>query len=164
MTPTFGTMHILLLPGFLARYSQVRPEWHFEDRAVDLVAEGFSAAIGGGFELSPGIVSCSLAPPHIISVASPNYMENRAPPIDPSGLQALDGIVMRSLQSSRLRQWTPLHQRLRDRPTDRLVPGLRQNQGRDRRMVLRHGSGEARDRVDVAHEAAIDKVAARNRV
>lgn len=106
MAPTFGTMHLLpLLPGFLDRYPRVRPEWHFENRSVDIVAEGYDVAIGGGFDLSPGIVSRALAPAHIIAVASPVYMTGRVPPVDPAGLQALDGIVMRSLQTGRLRHW-----------------------------------------------------------
>ncbi|WP_458098320.1 LysR family transcriptional regulator [Roseomonas sp. WA12] len=107
MAPTFGVSFLLpLLPGLLARYPGIRPEWHFENRQVDLVAEGYDAAIGGGFDLSPGIFSRALAPAHIIAVASPAYMRGRSPLTDPSGLQALDGVVMRSLQSGRIRQWT----------------------------------------------------------
>lgn len=107
MAPTFGVMHILpMLPGFLARYPRIRPEWHFENRPVDIVAEGYDAAIGGGFELSPGIVARTLAPAHIVAVASPAYMAGRVAPSDPAELAAFDGIVMRSLQSGRIRHWT----------------------------------------------------------
>jgi DNA-binding transcriptional LysR family regulator len=107
LAPTFGVTHILpLLPGLLARYPGIRPEWHFENRQVDLVAEGYDAAIGAGFDLSPGIVSRPLAPAHVIAVATPAYMRGRVAPADPAGLAALDGIVMRSLQSGRVRQWT----------------------------------------------------------
>jgi DNA-binding transcriptional LysR family regulator len=107
MAPTFGPMHILpLLPGFLARYPRIQAEWHFENRQVDLVAEGYDAAIGGGFDLSPGIVARTLAPAHVIAVASPSYMSGRMPPADPERLQMLDGIVMRSLQTGRIRHWT----------------------------------------------------------
>lgn len=107
MAPTFGLTYILpLLPGFLARHPRIRPEWHFENRQVDLAAEGYDVAIGGGFELSPGIVARTLAPAHIIAVASPGYMRGRVPPADPAGLGALDGIMMRSLQTGRVRHWT----------------------------------------------------------
>lgn len=106
MAPTFGVMHLLpMLPAFLARYPRIRPEWHFENRQVDLVAEGYDAAIGGGFDLSPGIVARTLAPAHIVAVASPAYMADRVPPAEPSSLAELDGIVMRSLQSGRIRHW-----------------------------------------------------------
>lgn len=107
LPPTFGTTHILpLLPSFLARYPRVRPEWHFENRQVDLIGEGYDAAIGGGFDLSPGLVSRTLAPAHIVAVASPAYMARRRAPTTPEDLTALDGIVMRSLQTGRTRHWT----------------------------------------------------------
>lgn len=106
LSPTFGTAHILPLPAFLDKYPAIRIDWQFDNRQVDLVAEGFDAAIGGGFELSPGIVSRVLAPAHVIAVASPTYMEGRTMPFDPEGLAALDGILMRSSRTGRVRHWT----------------------------------------------------------
>lgn len=106
MSLGFGIEHILpLLPGFLARYPRIRPDWSFESRQVDLIAEGYDAAIGGGFELSPGLIARHLAPAHIIAVAAPAYLEGRPPVADPAGLAALDGIVMRSPTTGRIRQW-----------------------------------------------------------
>lgn len=107
LPPTFGIAHVLpLLPGFLARYPLIRPEWHFENRPVDLIAEGYDAAIGGGFDLATGVVARPLAPAHLIAVASPAYMNGRMAPVDPFGLAELQGIVMRSVQTGRVRQWT----------------------------------------------------------
>src|SRR5712691_9276378 len=101
---TFGADYILpLLPALLARYPGIRPDWQFESRQVDLIAEGYDAAIGGGIELAPGVVSRPLAPLHIIAVASPAYLKNRTPPPDPSGLAAFAGIVMRSTRTGRIR-------------------------------------------------------------
>ncbi|MFL5071098.1 MAG: LysR substrate-binding domain-containing protein [Xanthobacteraceae bacterium] len=101
---TFGVDYILpLLPEFLQRYPSVRPDWQFETRQVDLIAEGFDAAIGGGIELAPGVVSRTLAPLHVVAVTSPAYLKGRTPPADPAGLAAFDGIVMRSMQSRRIR-------------------------------------------------------------
>src|SRR3982751_1255404 len=103
MSPTFGVDYILpLLPAFMARYPLVRPDWYFENRPVDLIAEGYDAAIGGGFELAPGVVSRPLAPIHLIAVASPTLLAGRPAPIDPAGLAALPGIVMRSSASGRV--------------------------------------------------------------
>ncbi|WP_027685547.1 LysR family transcriptional regulator [Rhizobium leguminosarum] len=105
MSPTLGIGYILpLLPEFMQRYPMIRPEWMFENRQVDLIAEGYDAAIGGGFELTPGIIARPLAPAHIIPVASPAYMGDRVPPHDPSGLHELDGIVMRSMRTGRIHQ------------------------------------------------------------
>src|SRR3954467_1644924 len=105
MGMTFGVEYILpLLPSFLQRYTQVRADWQFENRQVDLIAEGFDAAIGGGLDLAPGLVSRVLAPAPLIAVASPSYLKGRTPPVDPSGLAAFDGIVMRSSRTRRVRE------------------------------------------------------------
>lgn len=106
MSPHFGIGYILpLLPQFMARYPLIRPEWTFENRQVDLIAEGYDAAIGGGFDLTPGTVARVLAPAHIVMVASPAYMKGRPVPIDPADLAGLDGIHMRSANTGRIRQW-----------------------------------------------------------
>lgn len=100
---TFGVDHILpLLPDFLRRYPEVHLDWSFEHRPVDLIAEGFDAAIGGGFELPQGVVSRVLAPHHLIAVASPAYLKGRNPPLVPSDLASFDGILMRSSQTRRV--------------------------------------------------------------
>ena len=107
MAPTFGITYVMpLLPAFLARYPMIRPDWHFENRQVDLIAEGYDAALGGGFDLAPGVVSRTLAPAHLVAVASPAYMSGRVPPADPGGLVDLDGIVMRSGRTGRVRHRT----------------------------------------------------------
>lgn len=93
-----------LLPEFLGRYPRIRPDWQFDNRQVDLIAEGFDAAIGGGFELTPGLIARELAPMHIVAVASPAYMKGRTPPADPTELAGFDGIVLRSSRAGRLRQ------------------------------------------------------------
>jgi DNA-binding transcriptional LysR family regulator len=104
MALNFGADYILpLLPAFLARYPGIRPDWQFATRQVDLIAEGYDAAIGGGVELAPGIVSRALAPLHLIAVASPDYLKTRTPPADPSGLAAFDGIAWRSSRTGRIR-------------------------------------------------------------
>ena len=107
MAPTIGITYVMpLLPAFLARYPMVRPDWHFENRQVDLIAEGYDAALGGGFDLAPGVVSRALAPAHLVAVASAAYMAGRVPPIDPGDLAKLDGIVMRSSRTGRVRHRT----------------------------------------------------------
>jgi DNA-binding transcriptional LysR family regulator len=105
MGMTFGVEYILpLLPDFLKRFPDVRVDWQFENRPVDLIAEGFDAAIGGGIELAPGLLSRVLAPAYIVAVASPAYMKGRTPPADPSGLAAFDAIVMRASGTRRVRE------------------------------------------------------------
>jgi DNA-binding transcriptional LysR family regulator len=95
-----------LLAEFLERYPRVLPDWHFDNRQVDVVGEGFDAAIGGGFPLASGIVARELAPVHIVAVASPAYMASRAMPVSPSDLATFDGIMRRSSPTGRVRPWS----------------------------------------------------------
>jgi DNA-binding transcriptional LysR family regulator len=106
MAPAFGLEYLLpLLPAFLARYPTIVPDWQFDNRQVDLVAGGFDAAIGGGIELTSGIVARELARAHIVAVAAPSYLVDKPLPRDPGGLAAFGGIVRRSVQSGRLQAW-----------------------------------------------------------
>ncbi|MFV3332395.1 LysR family transcriptional regulator [Pseudomonas sp. NY15437] len=102
----FGRDYILpLLGDFLDRYPAIRPDWHFDNRQVDLIAEGFDAAIGGGFELPPGVVARTLCPAHLVLLASPAYLEARPAIRYPSDLPSHDGIRIRSPQTGRVRPW-----------------------------------------------------------
>jgi DNA-binding transcriptional LysR family regulator len=109
VAPNFGIGYVLpLLPAFLKRYPAVRPEWHFDNRQVDLIGEGYDAAIGGGFQLNPGVVGRTLAPAHLVAVASPSWLAGRARsdhPVHPDDLAGADAVGMRFLQSGRLRDW-----------------------------------------------------------
>ena len=77
-----------------------------ENRQVDLIGEGFDAAIRGGMELAPGVVAQRLAPLHVIAVAAPAYIAGRRLPQTPRELDGLDGVSMRSAVTGRLRIWT----------------------------------------------------------
>lgn len=102
--PSFGMEFLLpLMPAFLARYPAVIPDWTFDNRPLDLIAEGFDAAIGGGFELQPGMVARELGRIHLIAVAAPAFLRGKRRPKDPSGLANFAGVVMRSPLSGRAR-------------------------------------------------------------
>lgn len=103
---TFGHDYLLpMLPTFLAAYPDVQLDLGFENRQVDLIGEGFDAAIGGGMELPAGIVARRLAPLHVVAVASPSYLQGRPVPQEPEELAALDGLSMRSALTGRVRVW-----------------------------------------------------------
>ncbi|MGL4315918.1 MAG: LysR family transcriptional regulator [Pseudomonas sp.] len=102
----FGRYYILpLLDEFLRRYPAVQPDWHFDNRVVDMIAEGFDAAIGGGFDLSPGVVARELAPAHRVLLASPAYLAEYGEPSSPAQLREHAGILIRSPQTGRVRPW-----------------------------------------------------------
>lgn len=111
MAPGFGADYVLpLLSRFVERFPGIRHDWHLDNRKVDLIAEGFDAAISGGVELAPGVVARELARIHVVAVAAPHYLQGRKKPKDPADLLYWDGIAMRSVQHGRLRQ-----RRLRNR-------------------------------------------------
>lgn len=107
MAPSFAYDYVLpLLKTFKQRYPAVVPDWHLEIRRVDLIGEGFDVAIGGGIELSPGVIARELAKLHLVAVAAPSWLEGKPRPTAPNELQGMDGIVMRSTSSGRLLNWT----------------------------------------------------------
>jgi DNA-binding transcriptional LysR family regulator len=117
MGHAFGRNFLVpLLEDFLARYPAVLPDWHFDNRRVDIVGEGFDAAIGGGFELTGGLVARELAPVHIVAVASPAYLAGRALPQKPDDLEPFDGIMRRSSPTGRVRPWTLRSRRMPEQP------------------------------------------------
>jgi len=110
MGQAFGREHVLPMMGdFLARYPSILPDWHFDNQQVDLVGEGFDAAIGGGIDLSPGVVARELSRIHVVAVASPAYMAGRALPAQPADLAGFDALLRRSSPTGRLRSWTLQH-------------------------------------------------------
>lgn len=107
VAPYVGRTYIVpMLEGFLRRYPGVVPDLHFENRQVDLVAEGYDVAIGGGIALNEGMVARELTPVRSIVVAAPGYLARRGWPRQPDQLSMHDGIGRRSRQSGRVAAWT----------------------------------------------------------
>lgn len=100
----FGREYIVpLLGGFLAQYPAIVMDMHFDNRAVDLIAEGFDVAIGGGFELPQGLVARELAPAEVVLVAAPEYLQSKPSIKTPAQLKDCEGIFIRSPQTGRIR-------------------------------------------------------------
>ncbi|MFZ6640573.1 LysR family transcriptional regulator [Undibacterium sp. TC4M20W] len=103
----FGRDYVLpAVNDFINTYPDVIPDLHFDNRSVDIIAEGFDVAIGGGIELVPGVIAREIGRAHVIPVASPAYIAAHNMPTKPADLAHLDGIMRRSPQSGRLRSWT----------------------------------------------------------
>lgn len=106
MAMAFGRDHILPLLGeFLERYPAIKPDWRFDNRQVDLIGEGFDAAIGGGIDIAPGVVVRELAKVHLILVASPEYLASKFIPKTPTDLQQLDALIRYSQTTNRTTPW-----------------------------------------------------------
>ncbi|HSX85730.1 MAG TPA: LysR family transcriptional regulator [Cellvibrio sp.] len=102
----FGRQYILpLLTDFMAQYPDIQPDWRFENRQVDLINEGIDVAIGGGIELSPGVVARELARPYMVLVASPGFLADKKMPKVLADLLTWDAIVRRSSNTGRIQPW-----------------------------------------------------------
>lgn len=104
---TFFGMHFILplLAEFLELYPDIQPDWEFDNRKIDLIGERYDAAIGGGFELPQGIVARELAPVHAVLAASPAYLRQHPPFLEPDDLTRGHGIRIRSPQTGRIRNY-----------------------------------------------------------
>jgi DNA-binding transcriptional LysR family regulator len=106
----FGCLYVVPLLGeFLRRFPAITPDWHFDNRQVDLIGQGFDAAIGGGFDLPQGVVARKLAPAHRVLVASPDWLRDHPHIKHPDDLSECDGILIRSPQTGRVRSWPLTH-------------------------------------------------------
>jgi DNA-binding transcriptional LysR family regulator len=88
-TPRFPAEHLLLpfLPGFHARYPQVRVELSIQPALVDVVAEGFDAGIRLGESLAAGMIAVPLGPPlQLVVVGAPSYLQQHGIPSHPEAL------------------------------------------------------------------------------
>ncbi|MGX1087685.1 LysR family transcriptional regulator [Pseudomonas sp. AP3_22 TE3818] len=117
MGTVFGCLYIVPMLGeFLQRFPAINPDWHFDNRQVDLIGQGFDAAIGGGFELPQGVVARKLSPAHRVLVASSNYLQAHTSITEPDDLKHHDGILIRSPQTGRVRSWQLTHRNQQHSP------------------------------------------------
>jgi len=84
---TFGRMWIApLLPEFLLAHPSVRVEASYSERNVDLVGEGYDAAIRIGELPDSSLIARRLAPHRRLLCAAPRYLEARGMPARPEEL------------------------------------------------------------------------------
>lgn len=121
MAHTVGRNYLLpLLDDFIERYPDVVLDLHFDNRQVDLIAQGYDVGIGGGIELTEGLIARELSRVHIVLAAAPAYLERHAAPATPADLARHRGLLRRSLATGRLQPWT-----LKNRAGDELVATIR---------------------------------------
>jgi DNA-binding transcriptional LysR family regulator len=85
----FGQLQIApLLPDFMERYPAVRMELSFRDTIVDLVADGFDAAIRiGALDAGGDVLVRRLAANRRVICAAPDYLERHGWPQHPEDLR-----------------------------------------------------------------------------
>lgn len=85
---SFGLRYIApLIPGFCARYPELRLEVSFSDQTVELVEGGIDMALRIGAELKTNLVARPLCPVRLMCCASPDYIRRRGTPRTPEELR-----------------------------------------------------------------------------
>lgn len=84
---TFGPTHLApVLAGLARRHPQLHVHAAYSDRFVDLVTEGFDAAVRVGLLPDSNLVARRIAPLRARCVASPEYLQARGAPRTPEEL------------------------------------------------------------------------------
>ena len=135
---TFGTRRLApALSDFLRMYPDVNVDLALNDRVVDLVDEGFEAAIRVGHLPDSQLVARSLQPYRSMLCASPDYLRRRGRPKAPADLAAHDCLGF-SFAGVRAR-WRL--SRDGEDATVSFTPRLRANNGEALRQAALAGSG-----------------------
>ena len=93
----FGLLYISPnLPKFIELHPNLHVEIEFEDKRVDLVAEGYDLTLRIGYMQDSSLVArkISSAPMHF--VASSSYLEARGTPLTPDDLEYHQGLLYKS--------------------------------------------------------------------
>jgi len=102
----FGQTYLMsVLPGLRDRHPGLRLEIDFDDRQVDLIAEGYDIGLRGGNLVDSNLVSRPIANLETVLVAAPDYLARRGVPMSVSDLAGHDLINIRFL-SGHVSPWT----------------------------------------------------------
>ena len=93
----FGLLYISPnLPKFIEFHPNLHVEIEFEDKRVDLVAEGYDLALRIGYMQDSSLVARKISSSPMHFVASPSYLESRGTPLTPDDLEYHQGLLYKS--------------------------------------------------------------------
>jgi len=91
---SFGSKYLLdVLPQFLIRYPEVKMDVEFNDRLIDVVAEGYDVVIRVGAIKDSNLVARKFASSKIVTVAAPDYLKRKGCPQQVEDLMQHDCIA-----------------------------------------------------------------------
>lgn len=100
--------HHLLMPllgDFVSRYPEIELDLDFEDRVVDIVAEGFDVVVRSGELGDARLIARQLGNQHFVACASPGYLARKGIPTTPQELPQHACIRFKYPSSGLLAQW-----------------------------------------------------------
>ncbi|MGE0080072.1 MAG: LysR family transcriptional regulator [Thiohalomonadaceae bacterium] len=101
---SFGLLHLNpALTAFAEQHPGVQLDVDLNDRAVNLVEEGFDLAVRIGHLEDSSLVARALAPIRTLLCASPGYLARRGTPRHPRDLAGHDGLVYTNVPEAQ--QW-----------------------------------------------------------
>ncbi len=84
---SFGHRYLAeLLPLFMNKYPAVQMEVNFDDRLVDVIAEGYDVVVRVTELKDTSLISRKIMTSGIVTLASPAYLEHRGRPLHPREL------------------------------------------------------------------------------
>ena len=93
----FGLLYISPnLPKFIELHPNLHVEIEFEDKRVDLVAEGYDLALRIGYMQDSSLVARKISSSPMHFVAAPSYLEARGIPLTPDELEYHQGLLYKS--------------------------------------------------------------------
>lgn len=96
---SFGHIYLAeLLPQFMQTYPDVRMEVNYDDRLVDVIAEGYDVVIRITELKDTSLISRKVMTSRIVTLASPDYLERKGRPEHPRELVEHDCIGYANLQ------------------------------------------------------------------
>lgn len=94
MPLTFGPTHFApVLAEMARRHPQLQVHTSYSDRFVDLIAEGFDRAVGGGYLQDSNLIAKRVGPIRGQLVASPDYIKAYGTPQSPDELTAHQALM-----------------------------------------------------------------------
>ncbi len=91
---SFGVQQLMpALIAFAGAYPKIRLDVSFSDRTVNLLDEGFDAAVRVGSPDDSSLIARKLCPMRVVVVASPDYLARAGVPMRPDDLAAHECII-----------------------------------------------------------------------
>jgi DNA-binding transcriptional LysR family regulator len=94
-----------LLSEFMSRYPEIELEVEFEDRIVDIVAEGLDVVVRSGDLGDARLIARKIGKQHFVVCASPGYLARKGTPKSPQDLPEHDCIRFKYPSTGLLAQW-----------------------------------------------------------